>query len=283
MSTKHKTSLSEYSGQDQIRVSHAIRHELKLKHRKVQKIAFKSNYFPALINGIDGFRPGELIIVSGPPKSGKTLLLQSMTYAFSQAGIDTLWFSYEVPVAQFILETFPQDMFPKFFLPQEIHAANMDWFEERTLEAWEKFQNHIVFIDHLHFLFDMAKSKSPSLELGSYIRRIKRFAVLHNLIVFLVCHIHKIKKDEILSYHHIRDTSFAAQEADAVWMIQRKKDKDGEIRDNAVLTVELHRRTGIMARKIPLMKQNGYLREVIHESKTKKSTEDEAGNRYRDQ
>lgn len=263
MNTKHKISLSEYNGQDRIRVSQALRNELRLTHKKASKIAFKPRYFPTLINSIDGFRPGELIIVSGPPKSGKTLLLQSMTYAFGEADIDTLWFSYEVPVEQFLLETFPQDMFPKFFLPQEIHAANMDWFEERTLEAWEKFQNHIVFVDHLHFLFDMARSKNPSLELGSYIRRIKRFAVLHKLIVFLVCHIQKIKKDEELSYHHIRDTSFAAQEADSVWMVQRERNKDGEAGRNATLTIELHRRTGVMGRKILLMKRDdGYLWEI---------------------
>lgn len=262
MTTKHKTPLSEYIGQDRIRVSHALRNELLLKDKKARRVAFKSNYFPGLINGIDGFRAGELIIVSGPPKSGKTLLLQSMTYAFSQAGIDSLWFSYEVPITQFILETFPQDMFPKFFLPQEIHASSMDWFEERTLEAWEKFQNHIVFVDHLHFLFDMARSKNPSLELGSYIRRIKRFAVLRDLVVFLVCHIQKIKKDEPLTYHHIRDTSFAAQEADSVWMIQRERESDGEAGNKAMLTIELHRRTGIMGRKIPLHKTGGYLWET---------------------
>lgn len=262
MNTKRKMSLSEYTGPDRIRVSHAVRHELLLKHKKRRRIAFKANYFPTLINSIDGFRPGELIVVSGPTKSGKTLLLQSMTYAFSQASIDTLWFSYEVPIEEFVLEAFPQDMFPKFFLSQEIHAGNIDWFEERTLEAWKKFQNHIVIVDHLHFLFDAAKFRNPSLEIGAYIRRIKRFAVLHKLIVFLVCHIQKIKKDETLSYHHIRDTSFAAQEADSVWMVQREREKDGEAGTKARLTIELHRRTGVMGRKIPLMKRNGYLWEV---------------------
>lgn len=130
-----KQPLSEYEGADQITVSHAMRNRLKMEQKPTRVIKFKSNFFPGLLRAIDGFRTGELIVVSGPPKSGKTLLLQSMTYAFSQSEIDTLWFSYEVPPAQFILESFPQEMFPKFFLPKEIHAANIDWFEERTLEA----------------------------------------------------------------------------------------------------------------------------------------------------
>lgn len=183
-----RKDLSEYAGADEIVTSQQIRHEIGQRKDEIFSVRFKPQFFPSLVTAVHGFQEGELIIISGPPKAGKTLLAQSLTYAFSQNNIDSLWFSYEVPTRQFI-DSFPQDLFPKFFLPREIHANRIDWFEERSLEAWQKYRNRVVFIDHLHFLFDMAKVRNASLEIGGYVRRIKRFAILHGLIVFLVWHL----------------------------------------------------------------------------------------------
>ena len=263
-----KKNLCDYAGPDEIVTSQQLRHELAQTKDEVFAVRFKPQFFPSLIGAIRGFQEGELIIISGPPKAGKTLFAQSLTYAFSQNDIDSLWFSYEVPTRQFI-NSFPDEMFPKFFLPREIHANRIDWFEERSLEAWEKYRNRVVFIDHLHFLFDMARVRNASLEIGAYVRRIKRFAILHGLIVFLIWHLTKIDPGADITYNNLRDSSFAAQESDTIFLIRRLFNDQGEAGDEAELKITFHRRTGIMGRRIDFIKQGGYLWE-----KTKKKESD---------
>lgn len=253
--------LSEYAGPDEIITSQQAKHELAQRKDEIFSVRFKPQFFPSLVNAVHGFQEGELIIISGPPKAGKTLLAQSLTYAFSQNDIDSLWFSYEVPTRQFV-NSFPQDLFPKFFLPRQIHANRIDWFEERSLEAWQKYRNRVVFIDHLHFLFDMARVRNASLEIGAYVRRIKRFAILHGLIIFLVWHLTKVEPGQDINYNHLRDSSFAAQESDTIFMIRRLLNDKGEAGHEAELKVAFHRRTGIIGRRIKLKESGGYLWEM---------------------
>lgn len=134
----------------------------------------------------------------------------------------------------------------------------MDWLEARIIESFLKYQTRIVFIDHLHFLFDIARARNTSLEIGSVIRKLKTIAVENSFIIFLLCHTTKGKSDSELSYESIRDSSFVSQESDSVFMIQRTPQK-GE--NAARLSVEFHRRTGVLDKTIDLIKLNGYLRE----------------------
>lgn len=247
-------SLEDYQGPDQVVTSQQLRHEFKSMPKQTC-IMFKPSFFPTVVRSVEGFSAGELIVISGPTKTGKTLLAQSFTYAFAQSGIDSLWFSYEVPARQFI-ESFPDDMFPKFFLPREIHSQNIGWLEQRIIEAWEKFRCRVVFIDHLHFLFDMAKIRNASLDIGGYVRRLKRFAVQNDLIIFLLTHITKADPSEEISYNKIRDSSLIPQESDSVFLIRRLARQN-----EAELTVCFHRRTGCLNVKVPLIKHSGYLYE----------------------
>jgi replicative DNA helicase len=256
-------TLEDYSGPDEIVTSQRLRHEFAQLPPHLS-VCFKPRFFPSLVKACQGFQEGELIVISGPTKSGKTLLSQSLTYAFAQNDIDCLWFSYEVPTRQFI-ESFPDNMFPKFFLPREIHASNISWFEERTVEAWQKYGCRVVFVDHLHYLFDMARVRNPSLDIGAYARRIKRFAVANKLIVFLLTHITKVAHGEEITYSKIRDSSFIPQESDSVFLIRRLFDGNGEAGESAELKIEFHRRTGVLGRKIRLKKQHGYLWETADE------------------
>jgi hypothetical protein len=255
-SKKPEKTLSAYEGPDRIVASHTLKNQLA-SLPKPFKVRFKSRFFPSLNRICDGFAEGELYVVSGPTKAGKTLFAQSLTRALAANDVDCLWFSYEVPPRQF-LDSFGDDL-PKFFLPRQIHAQRIDWFEERTLESWEKYQSRVVFVDHLHFLFDMAKVKNPSLDIGAYVRRIKRFAVTHSLIVFLLTHITKVKPDEAISYSSIRDSSFIPQESDSVFLVRRLMDD----KRRSELTVEFHRRTGALKERVHLVKAGQFLEEEV--------------------
>jgi replicative DNA helicase len=262
MTEKTLRNLKDYNGED--RVISSAEMDLKLKESPDSIIRVKS-FIPSLDAAIEDFRDGELIVISGPTKNGKTLFAQTLTVNFTKQQYPPLWFSYEVPARQF-LSQFPE--LPMIYLPAKLKAHALPWVEERIQESFIKYHTRIVFIDHLHFLFDMARTRNPSLEIGTVIRRLKTMAVSGSFVIFLLAHTTKGKSENDLSYESIRDSSFISQESDCVLMIKRTP-KDGE--KIALLRVEFHRRTGVLEKVISLVKVDGLLQEVekAHLEKTR--------------
>ncbi len=217
---------------------------------------FKSK-IPTLDKSIEGFEGGELIVISGPTKSGKTLLGQTMTVNFFEQDIRTLWFSYELTPRQFG-RAFNGNP-PVFVLPKKLKAYALEWIEDRIAEALAKYRIGVVFIDHLHFLFDLARSRNQSIEIGQVIRFLKSIAIEGNLVIFLLCHLNRFDISKEPTHDNFRDSSFIAQESDTGMLIWRVKDTENK----AWLKVCYSRRTGTWERKIPLIKNpNGLLRET---------------------
>lgn len=246
----------QYDGEDKVLTSYELRDKLMADKREPHVHVMSK--IPGLDYACEGFQDGELVIISGPTKQGKTLLAQTLTVNFSNQKQYPCWFTYEVPARQF-LDQFP--ILPLFYLPSTNKAQDFNWFMDRCMEAFFKYNSRIFFIDHLHFLVDMARVSNPSLEIGAIVRRIKRFAVENDFIIFLLAHIKKNENDD-LSYKDLRDSSFIAQDSDTVIMIKRTP-KEGMT--TAKARVEFHRRTGIMEWVVYLDKQHGLLREVIRE------------------
>lgn len=251
LTKKQPTNWTEYQGEDRV-VSSA---ELQARFATEPPCLFElSSGIPTLDEYVEKFRDGELITISGYTKNGKTLLAQTLTKQFANAQHFSLWFTYEVPVKQF-LSQFPKT--PLIYMPAMLKAHDMNWVEDRIRESCAKFETRIVFIDHLHFLFDMARARNTSLEIGTVVRRLKQIAN-SGFLVFLLCHTSKGKSEGDPSYEAIRDSSLIAQESDSVFMVKRTPE-DGE--NAARMRVEFHRRTGVMEKVVNLVKQNGYLYE----------------------
>ena len=248
MITDEKTLL-EYDGEDKVVSAYNL--SLSFSARERFTLNVKSG-IPSLDSYCNGFRDGELITISGKTKNGKTLLAQSLSHHFSEQEQHPLWFSYEVPAKQFIGQF---DEMPTIFMPSKLKANAMDWLEERIMESFVKYNTRIVFIDHLHYLFDIQRSRNPSLDIGAIIRRLKIIAVQNEFIIFLLCHTSKAK-DENETYESIRDSSFVAQESDCVIMVKRTP-AEGETYARA--RVEFHRRTGVMEKVVYLQKVGNYL------------------------
>ena len=244
----------DYRGEDEIVTSFEL-HDKLIAEKRDPIISVRSK-IAGFDNVCEGFQDGELIVISGVTKQGKTLLAQTFTTNFSKQEKLSCWFSYEVPHRQF-LDQFP--MLPLFYLPQKNKAQDFDWFMERCLEAFFKYGTRIFFIDHLHYLIDMARIKNPSLDIGVIVRRIKRFAVENDFVIFLLAHVGK-NTGEDLSWKDLRDSSFIGQESDCVIMIQRTP-KEGI--NTAKASVEFHRRTGVMEWMVNLEKKHGLLVEVF--------------------
>ncbi len=251
-SKKDRPSLKLYQGDDRIISST----EWLAEHDQEPPFLFSlKSKIPLLDQNIDGFRDGELYTISGFTKQGKTTLAQTLTDAFVKQQFLPLWFTYEVPTRQFLSQW---KNCPFFWIPRIHQGKSMSWFLQRCEESFLKNGTRIVFIDHLHYLFDLAKSKSPSIDIGQIIRTLKTMAVQNSLLIFLLCHTHKNSADQTEpTYHDLRDSSFMAQESDSVIMIQRLKDSR-----HSKLFVEFHRRTGVIRKEIPLMMlPNGLLGE----------------------
>jgi replicative DNA helicase len=209
--------------------------------------------FPSVDLAMDGFQGGELITISGSTKNGKTLMAQSLTMAFAEQKKPPLWFTFEVTPSQFF-KRFPS--IPRITIPLRLRHHDMNWIEDRIVESLLKYGTRIAFIDHLHYLVDMAGSRNISIDIGMVIRRLKGICVERDMVIFLLCH--TTKDNARLSYSSIRDSSFVSQESDSVIMVSR----DPAYNENAaVMTVEFHRRTGVMRRGIALMKVGEMLEE----------------------
>ena len=252
MTEKQQEALREYDEDD--RVLSSLELHLKLS-KEARKGVHVLSLIPSLDRATEGFQEGELVVISGPTKNGKTLLAQSLTMNFVFQQYYPLWFSYEVPAKQF-LSQFPD--LPNFYMPAKLKAHALTWLEERAMESFLKFHTRIIFIDHLHFVFDMAKTRNPSIEIGTIIRRLKTFAVNNGFIIFLLAHTRKGKADKNFSFEDIRDSSFVAQESDTVFLIGRTPDR-GE--NSSQMKIEFHRRTGCLERVIDLIKIDGFLKE----------------------
>lgn len=251
--------LSEYAGDDRVVGSADIRKEIAATPPNTVRAMAKMPLVDTLIEGFEG---GELIVISGPTKHGKTTFAQTLTRSFAEQNVHSLWFSFEVQISQ-LLKKYPEAH--EFYLPRRLKDRDLNWLEDRIVESIVKYGVKAVFIDHLHYLVDMERSKSPSIEIGTIIRRLKLISIEHNVIIFLMAHMNKAKFEDMPTEGDVRDSSFIPQEADSTFMIwrERKRNKNlPEYTGRTLLNIANHRRTGVMGKIIPLMFNDGYLREI---------------------
>jgi len=233
-----------YEGRDEVISSEEALKELA-EERKNPPTKLMSD-IPTLDSLLDGFREGDLVVISAPTKMGKTTLAMSLTHNFSKQEIPCLWFSYELRQRDF-LEKFGEPI-PYFLLPKNLINNTLEWLEKRIIESIAKFGTKVVFIDHLHFIVDLEVIKQRagiSLLIGGIMRELKKIALKWNICIFLIAHTTKLSYDQAPQLSDIRDSSFISQEADSVLMIWRLKAKGtDQFTNEARLVVQANRRNG---------------------------------------
>ena len=226
----------QYDGDDRVIPIQEAVEELNIQKDKYQLFS----KIPRLDEIVGGFREGQLVVVSAPTGQGKTSMMQTFTENFDEK---CLWFTYEVGLEEFI-EKFSE--IPLFYLPRQLKQNSLVWLENKIIEAKAKFGCKVIFIDHLHYLLEMqkmAEAKSISLLVGMMMRELKKMAIHHEIIIFLVSHMRKILYDRLPEIEDLRDSSFIGQESDLVFFIKRVKEGE-EYTNKAVLKVAKNRRTG---------------------------------------
>lgn len=264
--------LSTYEGQDRVILAQDKWEEIKEQSKNRPAFSAKTE-IPMLDECVDGFRKGQLVVVSGPPKHGKSSFCQTLTKRFDQQGHKIVWFSYELGYEE-LFEKFPMENL-SFYVPNYMENGNVKWIEDRVIEAKQKYGTEIVFIDHLDFLRDPDALKGIGLNLsayvGSIVQKIKSLAVQQNILIFLMSHIRKNNwaGKELPSVEELRDSGQVAQLADIVLMIMRKISKTGELDiydgNNGMLGVMANRHNG-KTKKIPIVFNKGEFSEYAYQT-----------------
>jgi len=207
----------------------------------------------------DGFEEGELILIGGKPKSGKSLLERTFISNFCKQGKAPIVFTYEEQPRQFFknFDNGAEDIM--FYMPRKLTAGNVDWVMDRMMEAQLKKGTKIAFIDHGQYLYEMSDDVGTK-EISAVGRKLKRFAIDNNYIIFLIWHITKGRIDSLedLDQSVLRDSGMLAGECDMILFTFRSVKSSGVSQiDESYLKIEVTRRSGMWKRVVPIRKEGG--------------------------
>lgn len=254
--------LKTYTGEDEVILSHDALDILHERMNETHDVEMRSG-FPSLDAQIRHFLGGELVVISGPTKHGKTLLAQTFTRNFCAEHKVPLWFTYEVPAYQFLRQF--GDQLPAFVMPKNLKDNSLTWIIERVHEAKLKFNIDAVFIDNTHNVLNLT-THNLSQVMGELLKALKKMAQTFNVAVFLLHHITKVKLEdgEQLGSHLLRDSSMVSQTADTVMFVWRNTDTV-LYPNQGFLRVTENRRYGVMNWTMNTVKVGNFLEEAAHQ------------------
>jgi replicative DNA helicase len=251
--------LASYDGPDRVVKASDLWETLKNRPKESPLLS----KLPTLDRTIEGFFPGQLIVISGTTGHGKTTLAETITRSLMYQGAFPLWFTYEIPEADFIGK-FHEDYHDKIFMPAKLTQGGTGWISDRVIEASLKYGATAVYIDHLHYLVNMVAKENTSVAVGRVCRELKKLALARKMVIFLICHTMKTRDDEELGLGSVRDSSFIEQEADVVLYVWREK----EDQRKTICKVAKNRRRGLIDQKITLLFFKGvYLEQSQYEDR----------------
>lgn len=211
--------MAEYDGDDAVIPAGNLLEEIK---------ALESE--PRYMSGIekldkitDGFRGNQIIVLSAPPKSGKTQLCVHIARSLPNPTM----FLFEESAPEVLYKYHKKGLkLPHFYTLKQAEGMDVESLYRKMIEAWAKYNSKIFFIDHLHFILDgTGQNKGDQIEKA--IKELKRFCKRHNFTIFLVAHMTKGNFSEPPGVEAIRDSAHIPALADTVIIMWRETFKSG--------------------------------------------------------
>lgn len=194
----------------------------------------------------EGFWEGNVIVVSGPTKEGKTTLCQTITINLSNEKIPCTWMPFDTPGEE-LIKRFNDPV--EFYLPRRNAAQKtIAWIEEKVIEGIAKYDSRVIFIDHLGSLATEGKNHlNHATQLQHLMTELKRIAIDWRVIIFVNHHIRKIETGTVPVLSDLKDSGGIATEADMVIMVHRVKKREQfglHYTNKSVVDLQAHRRSG---------------------------------------
>jgi replicative DNA helicase len=229
-----------YSGQDRVvRVQ-----EVYDEEKKNQTAAFFKTGINTVDCVFDGFKRGQVVVITGIAKRGKTTFAKTITKN-NEKNIKMLWFSFEEPIFEFYKDIDPCD----FYVPRKLKPKDMTWLSDRILESKAKYRTEVVFIDHLHYLFNLGQNiQNTTLLIGDLMRTLKTLAVDNGLVIFVLAHTKKVEGNRIPRAEDVRDSALIANECDKMFVVHRDRTEGNmgisTMSEQTKIVIELDRQNG---------------------------------------
>lgn len=269
---QQQESALDYQGEDRVVKVQEVYEEEKKNQTEV--------FFGTGISGIDfmieGFKKGQLIVITGLPKRGKTTLAKTITKNITDK-VKVLWFSFEESIYEFYKDIDPCD----FYVPKKMKYKDIKWVEDRILESKHKYGTDVVFIDHLHYLFNLTSTiQNVTLLVGDLMRTLKRIAMDNDLTIFVLVHTKKVEGNRMPRQEDVRDSGLIANECDKMFVVHRER-SEGELgmttmSEETKVVIELDRQNGKnMGYVIPLDFKDNLLVNKTYDNKPKEQPKKE--------
>ncbi len=194
-----------------------------------------------------GFMPGELIVLSAPPKIGKsTLALQTITHNALQ-DIPSLFFCLEMRPMKIVQKAMQCHNKSEEIGLAEIERARIDFkgkpfylgycYQKPTLDgimetlkaAIRRYGLKLICFDHLHFLCRSINNQVQ--EIGLAVQAFKFLAEELEIPIILIAQPRKIQANSIMTAMDLKDSSSIFSDCDHLIILHRarKKGNGGEL------------------------------------------------------
>lgn len=170
----------------------------------------------------EGFEPGEVMILTGHTKHGKSKLAANLAWNVAKKGIDVMFINTEMTKMQVARRMNAMSKTDEK-LPGTIYVNDRaDLAHKDVISIMEKAKEKgcgMVIIDHLHFFSRSVDNQTN--ELSKITKEFKEAAVQLDLPVLLLCHIQQGDTARRPTLQMLKGSSSIAQDADIVITVWR--------------------------------------------------------------
>lgn len=223
--------MKNYFEEDRVVITADIIEELK---NGVEGETFPTG-FKELDFFIEGFREEQLVIVSAPPKNGKTSLVVNLMQSFRKQGLNRpLFLGLEQSAKELFrqlmrYQKFTYEDLPDIATPLRNNVADLKWIEEKIIESIAKEKSNIVIIDNFSFMVKlMQRGGNDSSFINQTVMELKRMAREYKIVMILIVHINKLQEGTMPTYHHLSGSAAFHQLCDFMIMMWKEYKKGTE-------------------------------------------------------